>query len=513
MRSSIRVVVAALALAAHLLVARPAQAQVVETHPGPRAGCLRCAMADAKSLARGVESWGVRSQAESEEIREVVALAERLGLEATLRDELRTLRAASDAGEPLRRWAKRVGVSDEEKWSNLKWLISDNDFTRVADRFNPSSLTELESLRRSLNDGDLLRTVDRLRISTTRDLSDLKVALARYRDPEVRKASATDKVLSLSDGKGGSATKVSDLLMRLRSGQSLPAEWSAGDKKVVVLDVADLSAIDTGRLAGKMLELVAEAAPDGDGPALVFTKDPARARQRLTRFFDYREVDFRNDEASLLKVERFGPLAKEILDDLAADKSDGPRLRFVVGHLDSDAAVLGRLVTDAKAGTFRDTHLGIFVCNDPKNWAKFLELYDAAMENGALSVTFPTRAINVPAMTLMAVTLKGNPLLIRRNAPQTAVRKAYREAHRLLSEAADASKSDVERRSHIGDAFGAKAMEFFLVDDKLHQPTIDEILRALETDGVRMVPLARNSSPSTGSATASLNHGKHGDVG
>jgi hypothetical protein len=71
-----------------------------------------------------------------------------------------------------------------------------------------------------------------------------------------------------------------------------------------MLDVADLTPADTGKLAGKVLELVAEASPDGDGPVLVFTKNPTRARQRLTGFIDYSEVEFRNDEASLLKVKR-----------------------------------------------------------------------------------------------------------------------------------------------------------------------------------------------------------------
>ena len=109
-----------------------------------------------------------------------------------------------------------------------------------------------------------------------------------------------------------------------------------------------------------------------------------------------------------------------------------------------------------------------------------------------MSVTFPTRAMNVPGMALMAVTLKQNPSLFRVNAPQVAIRNAYREAHRLLSEAADPSKSESERRTAIQRAFGKKALEFFLVNGKLHQPTIDEILRALETDGTRMVPLALN---------------------
>ncbi len=181
---------------------------------------------------------------------------------------------------------------------------------------------------------------------------------------------------------------MSELLVRLRSGQGLPAEWARRDK-VVILDVAELAAADTARLVGQVLELAAEAATDGDGPLFLFTKDLDRAKQRLLSFGWYPLVEFLNDEAGLLKVDRFGPLAKVILDGLIAGEPDGPHFRFVVGHLDDDASVLSRLIADAKAGRFRDSHLGVGVCNSPKNWAKFLDLYDAAMENGALSRDFP----------------------------------------------------------------------------------------------------------------------------
>jgi hypothetical protein len=56
------------------------------------------------------------------------------------------------------------------------------------------------------------------------------------------------------------------------------------------------------------------------------------------------------------------------------------------------------------------------------------------------------------------------------------------------------------------------ALELFLADGTLHRPTINEVLRALEAEGVRVVPLAKNSSPSTGTATASLHHDKPGDA-
>ncbi len=406
----------------------------------------------------------------------------------------------------LKRWVKRVGATDVDRIKRVSELIGDREFASVADRFNPSSVFELSSLKTMLKDADLVGVANRLGISNVRDLDGLKATLTRHRGPDVRKASITDKALTLKDENGGSPIKVSDLLTQLRSGKTLPEEWTGNGDKFIMLDVADLSAADTGKLAGRVLEMVAEASPDGDGPGLVFTKNPTRARQRLTSLIDYGEVEFLNDEASLLKVDRFGPLAKVILDGLIAGEPDGPHFRFVVGHLDDDASVLSRLIADAKAGRFRDSHLGVGVCNSPKNWAKFLDLYDAAMENGALSVTFPTRTINVPAMTLMAVTLKGNPSLLRLSAPQAAVRKAYREAHKLLAEAADTAKSDADRRSAIRLAFGENALEFFLIDGKLHQATIDEVLRALETDGTRLVPLAKGNRASHSDGIVKIRH-------
>jgi hypothetical protein len=102
----------------------------------------------------------------------------------------------------------------------------------------------------------------------------------------------------------------------------------------VLFDVSNLSVPDTERLAGRSLELVSQGNPGGDGPIVLFTRDLTRARERLPRFLDYREVEFRSDEASLRRVERFGPVAREILDGLTAGEAGGPRFRFVVGHFD-----------------------------------------------------------------------------------------------------------------------------------------------------------------------------------
>jgi hypothetical protein len=124
------------------------------------------------------------------------------------------------------------------------------------------------------------------------------------------------------------------------------------------------------------------------------------------------------------------------------------------------------------------------------------------MANGALSVAFPTREVNIPAMTLMAVTLSRNPASLRMSAPQVAVRRAYREAHRLLSQAAGTSRGDAQRRQAIKEAFGDKALDFFLVAGQLHQPTIDVVLRALLSDGPRMLPLVNRRRSSEGDAVA-----------
>ena len=135
--------------------------------------------------------------------------------------------------------------------------------------------------------------------------------------------------------------------------------------------------------------------------SVIYTEDPKRARRLMLSPIDGEQVAVHNDE-SLLQAD-LGVIAHRILERLAVAvvNEGGQQIQFTVAHFDPKADPLKRIGDDAIVPGSPKFHV-LGICN-PNQMEAFLGFARAAMDAKELGVLLPTAAVDIRAMTLVAL--------------------------------------------------------------------------------------------------------------
>ena len=228
--------------------------------------------------------------------------------------------------------------------------------------------------------------------------------------------------ISVKKGEGGRIFLVSskegrgelDLTELTKPGKSLSLQWKA---ELEDCEAIDLSGLDHNAQINVIQKFDCAGAREGATTPHTFLVDGVVSRARLQNLLDINRFEVRvlTDEKTQHRVAQ---IAAGILKKLNAANVEGPGIEYHLAHLDDEMKIMDDLIVKAQAGELRGRHLVVVFCIPHEaSFRKLMVLRDAALQNGAASVTAPSDAVNIPAMVLTALEINRSPSLLEGATP------------------------------------------------------------------------------------------------